>query len=68
MHRALAITVAAMLMACGGPDRQAPEPSEDGPVAPAALTVNYPLAYFAHRIAGGAVAVRFPAGSRPRPT
>ncbi len=61
MHRALAITAAAMLMACGGPDRQAPPPSEDGPAGPTALTVNYPLAYLAQRIAGGAVAVRFPA-------
>ncbi len=61
MPRAVAITVAAILIACSGPDRQARPPTEDGPVGPVALTVNYPLAYLAQRIAGDAVAVRFPA-------
>ncbi len=55
------MAVAGLLMACGGSERQAPPPSEDAPVGRAVLTVNYPLAYFAQRIAGEHVAVRFPA-------
>ena len=61
MHRSLTMVVAGLLVACGESERQAPPPSEDTPTGPAVFTVNYPLAFFAQRIAGEHVAVRFPA-------
>ncbi len=61
MRTALTMVVAGGLVACGGSERQAPPASEDAPAGPAVFTVNYPLAYFAQRIAGEHVAVQFPA-------
>ncbi len=44
---------------CGGPDRN--QPAAGAATKPAVYVVNYPLQYFAERIAGDAVDVVFPA-------
>ncbi len=61
------MALAGILTVCGGTERQGAQVSEDARALPQAptratvFTVNYPLAYFAQRIGGEHVVVRFPA-------
>ena len=59
----IVILTGVLLLACGGAGQPAPtaEPAGDpsGPLS--VYVVNYPLQYFAERIGGGHVDVRFPA-------
>ena len=54
------LTATALLFGCGGGDSQ-PSAGESEGDPPTVVTVNYPLQYFAQRIAGNRVRVEFPA-------
>lgn len=58
MKKPLAAVV--LLAGCGGAE---PPGAESSPETPAVFVVNYPLKYFADRIGGGVVDIRFPAPS-----
>ena len=58
-----AVALVVTLVACGKPAKEPPPSSELAAGAPplSVFVVNYPLAFFAERIGGDAVAVSFPA-------
>ena len=58
--RAVLPVIVLCVVGCG-PDRPAADASDDRDASPQVYAVNYPLAYFAERIAGDAVDVVFPA-------
>ncbi len=58
---ALVVTVMLGLAACGDATKSSSSSAPDSDGTPTVATVNYPLAYFAERIGGGAVEVVFPA-------
>jgi len=57
----LAMLACVVLVAACTQDKQVSEDTEASPYPPRVYTVNYPLAYFAERIAGDSVQVVFPA-------
>ena len=60
MRHSAILALPALLLACGGGDPQ-PATGESATNIPAVYTVNYPLQYFAQRIAGDLVQIEFPA-------
>ena len=56
----LTMLACVLMVAACTQDKQASEDSEAPRYPPRVYTVNYPLAYFAERIAGGSVKVVFP--------
>lgn len=61
MRSRVAMTIALTVTGCGGAEVRNEQQVEEATAEPTVYSVNYPLAYFAQRIAGEHVTMEFPA-------